>query len=660
MIKNTIIFIFLCFNFSFFCYSQQKEIDSIETVLSKIKIDSLYFKEVGQVAKQFRRGNVDVYNYFSKKYLSLSKLMPDSEEKADAIRERGIYYTNTNQLDSAKFYCNKALKVYQAINDEYGVCITRNSLAIIYNSKGDYVNAISNFKGVISYLETKGDKMKPNVLSTKMNIGGLYGDMEDHKTANQYFLDVYNDSMTKRDSSLLSSICINLCVNYKKLNELDKAIAFGLEAENIEKRPRSLANLYQSLASAYDKNKEFKKSYAYYLKELTIREKLKDSLGIYTTKHNIAYLLLDLREYDQAEHYFLSSNEFFIKHNELNRIKQSYLGLSDINIAKKNYKKALDYYKNSIKIKDTLLSEEKQKAITDLEVKYETEKTRREKDIAEKQLQISTLESSKNRNLFIGSSIIAALILVSSLIYYSRFKAKKQAEIVTLELKETQKRLALEKQYKDSELKALKAQMNPHFIFNALNSIQDYIVLNQKHLASDYLGKFADLIRNYLHFSDTGFISIPEEVHNLKLYLELEKLRFEDALDYQVTIDDKANSEAIKIPTMLIQPYVENALKHGLLHKKDNRKLSVSIFKPSEKIIQCIIEDNGIGREKSKAINQKRQHQHKSFALKATTERLDLLNYSKERKIGVEILDLKKGDEATGTKVILNIPIVNK
>ena len=166
-------------------------------------------------------------------------------------------------------------------------------------------------------------------------------------------------------------------------------------------------------------------------------------------------------------------------------------------------------------------------------------------------------------------------------------------------------------------------------------------------------------MRNYLHFSDIGFISLADEINSLNLYLELEKLRFEDELEYVFRTDKTINMDLLKIPTMLIQPYVENALKHGLLHKKTNRKLVISISKKSEKVIECIIEDNGVGRRKSREINQKRPS-HKSFALKATTERLNLLNFGKSKKIGVEIIDLTEADRAKGTKVILKIPILNK
>lgn len=229
-----------------------------------------------------------------------------------------------------------------------------------------------------------------------------------------------------------------------------------------------------------------------------------------------------------------------------------------------------------------------------------------------------------------------------------------------LEVKEKEKELALKKAKFENELamlqlENLKSQMNPHFIFNALNSIQEYIVLNQKNLASSYLAKFADLIRAYLDHSSKGYISMREEIECLDTYLQLEKLRFEDKFHYKIT-SSKSNEE-IKIPTMLIQPYVENAIKHGLLHKKENRNLTIDFeLLSSEKTLRCIIADDGIGREKAA---QLRNMKHRSFATEATRHRLDLLNFGRERKIGVTIDDLvNDAKEALGTKVTLLIPII--
>lgn len=235
------------------------------------------------------------------------------------------------------------------------------------------------------------------------------------------------------------------------------------------------------------------------------------------------------------------------------------------------------------------------------------------------------------------------------LFYKNKLRQKEKEKIQALKNAKFENNLAVLK------LENLKSQMNPHFIFNALNSIQEYIILNQKHLASSYLSKFADLIRAYLDHSSKGYISLYEEIECLNIYLELEKLRFEDKFSYE--INNLVTDDYLKIPTMLIQPYVENAIKHGLLHKKENRVLTITfIHLKEENSLKCIILDNGVGREKA---IQLRQTKHESFATNANEKRLELLNFGKDKKIGCEINDLLDEDNnPNGTKVTLLIPIL--
>jgi LytS/YehU family sensor histidine kinase len=210
-----------------------------------------------------------------------------------------------------------------------------------------------------------------------------------------------------------------------------------------------------------------------------------------------------------------------------------------------------------------------------------------------------------------------------------------------------------------SQLEALRSQMNPHFIFNALNSIQEYIVFNNKELASSYLIKFSRLIRIYLEHSQQNEIVLKEEISALKIYLELEKVRFEDVLDYDLQIDESLSLEQIKIPSLFIQPYVENAIKHGLLHKLNDRMLKVTFRRGNnEGYLICTIEDNGIGRSASLEINKNKTVQHQSFATSANEKRLELINLDRAEKIVVEIVDLySNNNESKGTKVIIKIPL---
>ena len=651
---NFIIIIFI----SIYGYSQSPVKDSITNVLNSIKNDSLKHLEFGKLIKLYRKSNPDLHFFVVNQHLEKAKKNNDAQTQGKLYRELGVYQRQKGNLNKALKQYKKAIAIFSKNSDSLNLAKTRGNLANIYKAQGNYEAAIKNIKESLTFFEIKQDKFPQGVVINKVNLAGIYITLKDWVNADKFLIDAYNNPFTKKTPSALSSVAINLVTTKTELGKLEEALKFAKQAEGIEKRPNSLANLYNNIGVIYDKKVNYQYANTYYKKSLELYEKIGNKNGIERSYNNLGDNATKLADYAAAEVYLLKANSLLLASDNLKSLSYNYDMLSSLYMQKKEYKSALEYSDLQKKIQDSLFSLEKQKAIADFEVLYETEKKEREKNIATQQLQITKLESVKNRNLFIGALIIAGLVLLTLLFYYSRFKAKKKAELVTVELKETQKRLAIEKQYKDSELKALKAQMNPHFIFNALNSIQDYIVLNQKNLASDYLGKFADLIRNYLHFSDTGYISVPDEVHNLKLYLELEKLRFEDALDYNFSINDNANSELIKIPTMLIQPYVENALKHGLLHKKDNRALQISITKISPSIIECIVEDNGIGRAKSKEINQKRAKQHQSFALKATTERLDLLNFGKAQKIGVDVIDLMHEGVAIGTKVILKIPIL--
>ncbi len=250
-------------------------------------------------------------------------------------------------------------------------------------------------------------------------------------------------------------------------------------------------------------------------------------------------------------------------------------------------------------------------------------------------------------------SLLMAVVVIISMLAFFKIKGKRKEELRKKEIKQVE----VERQLVALKLENLRSQMNPHFIFNALNSIQEYIMLNQKKLASDYLGKFADLMRTYLNHSKKGNITLQEEVDCIKMYLELEKLRFEDKMEYVMSISGTLAPNVVSIPTMLVQPYIENALKHGLLHRKTNRRLQIDFhIDDATNAIRCVIIDNGIGRDKAKEYKARSRKQHKPFATRATEDRLNLINDGKEKKAGVTITDLFEDGEPAGTRVDIMIP----
>lgn len=253
--------------------------------------------------------------------------------------------------------------------------------------------------------------------------------------------------------------------------------------------------------------------------------------------------------------------------------------------------------------------------------------------------------------------IFLALLLLAGVYLVFRYNINR----INKRNKLLNEKAGLEADVRASQLSALKVQMNPHFIFNALNSIQEFILTNEKKLANTYLGKFSDLMRITLDLSQEEHVPLNEELKALNLYLELENLRFSNDIEYAIDTANIPSTAKILIPPMLLQPFVENAIKHGLLHKRGEKKLFISLNnEPETKLLHCIIADNGIGRKKSGELKKFHPQKHKSFAISATAKRLELLSTGNKMKIKVEYTDLQlPSGEVIGTRVELSIPYLD-
>jgi ligand-binding sensor domain-containing protein len=240
----------------------------------------------------------------------------------------------------------------------------------------------------------------------------------------------------------------------------------------------------------------------------------------------------------------------------------------------------------------------------------------------------------------------AFITLMISLLFRYRLKILQERKEKNAELNRTLLGL---------RLKALRAQMNPHFLFNVINSIQHFIIHKNERAAHEYLAKFSKLVRAILNNSEDDTIPLDEEIKALKLYLELEMMRFEQQFEYEIIIGTSIDTLSTKIPSMLIQPYVENAIKHGILPLKTKGKILIEIQKENG-FLKCIIEDNGIGR--AKAAEQKQKDQNRSFGIPITKERLITINQLTNSRLSENIIDMKDENEtASGTRVELYIPV---
>lgn len=247
---------------------------------------------------------------------------------------------------------------------------------------------------------------------------------------------------------------------------------------------------------------------------------------------------------------------------------------------------------------------------------------------------------------------ISVLIIVGVLIAGLAFKYR----LSIIERRERLKTLQ-QTRLSNAELKALRSQMNPHFVFNAINSVQYFITNNDPASSQKYLSKFAKLIRYVVDNSKPASIPLNKELEALNLYLDLESLRFENKFEYNIDISSSVDIENIQIPSMLIQPFVENAIWHGLMHKDEKGKINVGLD-IKENVLICVIEDNGIGRKRSQEIVKAKNNEfHKSIGMSITQERLDILNQKNNSKLTMSIIDLHDKDKKSiGTRVELNLP----
>ncbi|MBV1923280.1 MAG: histidine kinase, partial [Flavobacteriaceae bacterium] len=550
-------------------FSQASKIDSIQTILNNHQDrDSVRVSRLLDMSYLHRTSNLEAAHEYIKEALDIALEQNIKQQEgmarlylAQNFKRQGNFTEGLKEILIATYLLDST----QAPRDQQ--LIANSELATFYEATKDYEKALAISLKTIETI--KNDPLSPGKGRFYYDVGNKYMNLNQFENAERYYLKAV-EICEQTDFTHGKMIMMgSLATTYKEMgryNEAKSLIESSIHyfEENNQKTP--IGANHQLLGQIATKEGKHQKSIEHYNKAKTIFDEvgnLEYSKNVHQSLY-VAYSILEDHEKAKA------SNEVYIL------------------------------------LRDSIESTKQNKLAADMKTKYETEKVEAQKDAALVKARFAESESKQNKNYFIGVSIITVLVLLSSLFFFGRLRERKKAELITLELRETQKRLALEKQYRDSELKALKSQMNPHFIFNALNSIQEYIVLNKKNLASDYLGKFADLIRTYLHHSDTGVISLQEEIDSLKTYLDLECLRFEDTLNYTFNVDNDLNTEVTHIPTMLLQPYIENALKHGLLHKKEDRKISVSFSKSEANNIQCTIIDNGVGREKSKEFQKKR------------------------------------------------------
>jgi tetratricopeptide (TPR) repeat protein len=304
-----------------------------------------------------------------------------------------------------------------------------------------------------------------------------------------------------------------------------------------------------------------------------------------------------------------------------------------------DYKKAFENQKRLEEEKSIQSLDELRREMIGLQANYEDELKRQEIALLVSDNELNRLKLIRNRILFgsIGSLGLITLLLFLLINQRKRFRLKRKALLL--------------------EQKLLRAQMNPHFIFNSLYSIQNFIVTEKPDKASIYLSKFAKLVRNILDNSTEEFVPLEKEISTIENYLELQQVRYVGKFSYRIDIDDEIDPEIMQIPPMLAQPFIENAIEHGIKHRETPGHIDIR-FSLKDHTLLFEVEDDGVGRQRAREIEIVQDPGHRSMATSLTRERLANLNRKLNKKIMLEIIDLKNAlGEATGTRVVFGVPM---
>ncbi|MCI2229368.1 tetratricopeptide repeat protein [Polaribacter sp. MSW13] len=609
----------------------------------------------------------------------------DSVLKTKPITYKGINkFLRPFRRDTTKL--KGLITIFKENNYLDGKTYVENLLGIQYRNFSHYQKAITIHKQALETAK-KANSIEFKVFSLNM-LGVDYRKIDANRTALDYNYEALKLAETVDNPSLGLRRSIAVSLNsmgniYLLLKQYSLAIERFKKSQEIERSINNklgLAINYQNIGYAKDAQGKTEEALDYFKKSLNLNNKLKNTYGQIICKSSIANLYIKqgkpqkainlikenietaekmgnieylayeylslgwaqsrLNQFSEAETNLNKGLKIAKKHNFSSALSYAYSHFSELYQSKKDYKSALKYYKISENFENTISNERTIQYVNDLIIKYDSERQDNEIKNLAKQNEITQLKLIKNRNIWI--IIIVTLTLFIAVLYflYRQRLLKKEKRILTL------------------EQDVLRTQMNPHFIFNALNSIKHYIINNEQKNAVHYLNKFSKLVRKILESSTLKEVSLQEELETMDLYMNIENIRFSNEINFEINVDNTLDLSTINVPPLVLQPFLENALWHGLSSKKGDKKITLSVFKPSKDFIEINIEDNGIGRKASAKIKSNKFINRKSIGIKLTKERLH--NFIKDFKNPFSLVfnDLINDDKTSrGTKVALKIPL---
>ncbi|MBL0072529.1 MAG: tetratricopeptide repeat protein [Bacteroidetes bacterium] len=593
------------------------------------------FEVMLRKAKSFYNTNPDSIILFGNKALDFAIAQKYLKGQAEAYNALGVGYKEKGLLGPSVEVLRKGIEI--AAENGYDEIHATLLLNKGNSDEGlaNYITALDDYLKSIELKEKLGDKM--GVAKCLNNIAQIYSRQGKNKDAIDYFRKSLAIKLTFSDTVSIAKTYNNMGVSFINDAAYDSALfylskaAFGYSASG---DMGMVATATGNIGLTYDLMGIKDTALVYYLKSLSYLEDSDEYYDIAVTSINIGSLYLDKGDLENAGKYIKKGLDLGLQINSKEDIKEGYKYLAEWYSRKGDYKNAFSYQQKFQVISDSLLNEEKAAQLTEMLVKYESSRKDEENKLLQKENEIQKILLDRNRYINIGLGILLVLLVVISWLMFKQAKLKSKQQEMEL------------------EQRLLRSQMNPHFIFNSLQAIQSYIFENSPIEAGKYLADFSRLIRLILENSTSETIPLSKEIETLKYYLSLQKLRFSEKLDYTLEVSEGKGIEFIQIPPMLMQPFIENSIEHGIRMKdgKGSVKVKIDI---SDNAILLRVSDDGIGRKKAAEL-ESGNNGHKSLAMEITHDRLEIFNRKWKKKSKLRIIDLP---ENAGTIVEIDLPL---
>ena len=555
------------------------------------------------------------------------------------------YLISGAKPDTAMTLADEAINAATSINWQMGIALAYRQKGYVYYALTDNVNAMDYF---LKALKT-GEKLNNNLLDASIynNIANIYADLENYQVALTYYQKYLSASVSVKSQINEIRALSNIGDIFIELNNFPQGLSYynrALTIANETGNKQISAVIYNNLAETFLKQKDYPLAYDNYLKSLKLADESIDIGTKVNALNGLGKIYLSLHQYTKAEAYSKLSLHFAKQINNVSSQANGFETLYNIYKKKKQFQNALWAYTNEKTLKDSVVNESKMAEITRLEMQYQFNKKEDSIKIADYRKQALSADIIKQDKI-VKDSILAGSLIVffSALAVFVFYKRKRDAV-------EKKHESELRTQAMDTEMKALRAQMNPHFIFNSLNSIKNYIDKNDTAKASIYTSKFAKLMRMILENSERKEIPIAQDLKALEIYMQLEALRMHNKFIYEIKVDDAIDQENTLIPPLILQPFVENSIWHGLSQKESEGKIWIYIKKEGN-MINCIVEDNGVGIPEDVNDEHSAQADKKSLGMKITKSRIDVINRMKKTNATVTLSNLDEG-----TKIEVRLP----